>query len=173
MRNDSTCVKSIIMSFYCRDLPGSPVPPPPPPPPHPHAPPVPPPPNIPPPPPPPIPPPPAHTNQQIHPPYPNPHLAHYHPGEPPRLHHFSVAPGINISIGPGMVSTHRYAAVIVCILYGFPCDMDFSPHESPNPTESLVTRTRVGSETSGENYFFTDCEINCYNFIITNLELTD
>ena len=36
----------------------------------------------------------------------------------------------------------------ICILYGFPCEMDFSHHESPNPTSRL--RRGWESETSGE-----------------------
>ena len=31
----------------------------------------------------------------------------------------------------------------ICILYGFPCEMDFSHHESPNPTQVACDR-RVG-----------------------------
>ena len=34
---------------------------------------------------------------------------------------------------------------MICILYGFPCEMDFSHHESPNPA-----RVAWDSETSGE-----------------------
>ena len=37
----------------------------------------------------------------------------------------------------------------ICILYGHPCDMDFSYHKSPNPTPSRL-RWMWDSETSGE-----------------------
>ena len=39
----------------------------------------------------------------------------------------------------------------ICILCGFPCEMDFSHHKSPNPTKSLATNKRRmwDAETSG------------------------
>ena len=37
-----------------------------------------------------------------------------------------------------------YKDNMICILYGFPCEMDFSHHESPNPARGW------DSKTSGE-----------------------
>ena len=43
---------------------------------------------------------------------------------------------------------------MICILYGFPCEMDFSHHESPNPTR-VAKRRGWDSETSGEKIHLT------------------
>ena len=42
----------------------------------------------------------------------------------------------------------------ICILYGFPCEMDFSHHESPNSTR-VAKRRGWDSETSGEKIHLT------------------
>ena len=45
-----------------------------------------------------------------------------------------------------LVPVQSPGATFIYIEIGFPCEMEFSLHKSPNPTESLATRVGFGDE---------------------------